>query len=1806
LVKSKWLRKWLSLSLTAILVLSLAPGSFAAAEVGTILESKNAGANVNAAEKIDAELAKQFDADGYVTYLVKMSEQVNTEKVSKEAQALSMSKQATPAAQKLAVRNAVVNSLRETADRTQRELVKFLDQMSAAGKVSKYTSFYIVNGMAVTSTKDVMEKIASFQEVEKILPNRQFKLDDAIKTDEQSVSGTQQPNVIEWNIEQVGAPQVWEMGIDGSGIVVANMDTGVQYEHPALQRKWRGNGSANPELSWWDPFTSSATPVDGHGHGTHTMGTMVGSEANGSNQIGVAPGAQWIAARIFDSAGSTTEDIIIRGAEWILAPKDRQGNLHPELAPDVVNNSWGNTAAGQDEFLRPLVQAWRSAGIFPEFSAGNTNLFNPGGPGSIVAPANYPESFATAATDINRNLASFSLRGPTPYGETKPEISAPGVNVRSSVPGGYEGGWSGTSMAGPHVSGAVALLLQANASLTVDQLEEILTSTAVPLTDSQYPNTPNNGYGWGLLDVYAAVSSVASGLGNVSGYVMIDGEDTEAPVLEHTPITDAFAGMDLPLTAHVTDNVSVVSVEAFTRVVGESEWTSIPMTRKSGDFKDGIYEGVIPAALIDTAGIEYYFHVNDYGNNGVDSPVNRVNISNGVTPGYFQDFEHDAYGYTSGGSNNSWQWGVPTSGPGRAYSGEKLMATNLTGNYQNNSNSYMRMPPVDLTQTHDGAFLYFKHWYDLETNYDKGSIQIAPAGGQFVKVAEFTGASNGWKNGFVDLTPYLGQQIFITFNLNTDGSVTKQGWYIDDIAVLGTDDVPPAAPTGLTADADALGNVTLTWNPVSDIDLKEYVVFRSNESGTGYQLVGTIKSTTLTDMVTEAGTYYYIVKAKDYSNNLSAPSNEAAVTVTPPINIFSDNFDGPNDNGWTHSGAQDSWQRGVPTAGPSGPVSPPNVWATNLSGDYANNANCSLVSPVISLKNVNNATLAFMHWYELETNWDKGFVEITKNGGTTWTQLAVYSHSTNGMVWAPVSINLNSYVGNDVQIRFRLQTDGSVVKKGWYIDNFRVVSASVPTSLGETADPNADLSKPKPSETALLLQLTGADHAALNQKASGTIGVQGLPIAATVTVLETGRSTKTDPATGGFNLIHAAGDFTLRAETYGYYPDEAEVTIIDGETVNVNFTLQPKPHGTIMGRVTDERSGEAIAGAKVMVMEDAVVAPVYTNENGEFTLGVLAGEYTLSVSARDYNGKQVQVNVQGDETITQDVALEPIVGFGDVIAYDDGTSENAVVYNVADAGIAVRMTPQQGPVMVTGALMLFDHEWPVPGGTAIKYAVYDASGANGTPGQMIAGPFNGTAKRDQTWTDLDLDTPVTVNGDFYIVYLQVGTNPNAPGLALDDSSPNAQRSWQLVNGAWSRLDPDYGNAMIRAKVKYLVDAPVLTSPESGIVVTEPNITVTGTSSANGATIYLYNGNERVGEGIVENQQFSIETTLHKGENRLSAAALIDGKLTQRSNVVVVTYDDGTGGEAVNVTAQPSKDQVNVEEPFTVGIDFSQAEDLYAAQFSLTYDAGLTKGSVTPSDELAAYQAEHNPDTGLIVNEKVVDLGNGKVRSDYLLTLAGDFAGYDGSGALATFNFASQTAGDFNFELSNVRLLDSNGEDIELGEITSGTVRVTSGGGPDPGDDYVITGTITAEAFGEGVDYSETWYEGADGVHKVVVEALDAEGHVAKIGTVNADGSYRLSVRAGNYTIRVVVPGHFGAAESVVADANKSVNFGPLTAGDVNGDGVIDLKDLQQAAKAFGKAAPWSDARSSAADINRDSTVDLLDISFILNNYGLQR
>ncbi|MGE8203349.1 S8 family serine peptidase [Heyndrickxia sp. NPDC080065] len=798
MLKKRKVRKATSVLATVLMSVSLLTPSFAnAASLSvtkspytSLVDSKNVTKS-----KISDTLLKKFNTSSdKVTFLIKFKEQADTEKAAKKAASNASKAKLSAVKTKLAKRSAVVSELRATAIETQGDVINYLEKEKKNGTVKDFESFYIVNGMAVTATKDVMEKLASFGAVEKILPNETRQLNGSAvsasgpvkdtKTTEKPKAGT---NAIEWNIDRIGAPQVWNMGIDGSGTVIANIDTGVQWDHPALKEKYRGYNPANPntpnnEMNWFDATAGRATPYDDQGHGTHTMGTMVGSEPNGANQIGVAPGAKWIAVKAFTAQGGTDRDLLAAG-EWILAPKDAQGNPHVEMAPDVVNNSWSG-GRGIDEWYRPMVQNWRAAEIFPEFSAGNTSLFEPGGPGSIANPANYPESFATGATDINNKLASFSLQGPSPYGEVKPDISAPGVNIRSSVPGGvYEGGWNGTSMAGPHVSAVVALLRQVNASLTVDQIEEILMNTATPLTDSTFPNSPNNGYGYGLVNAFDAVSSIMNGLGKVKGQVTKQGDDTEPPTYEHNAPTETYADMSLPLTIHVSDNVSVESVTL--QYQGQDgQWKNVEAKRTSGDYKSGDYAAEIPGDQIKIPSLKYKWKIKDFGNNEVVSNQYDVRVLPGITIGYFQDFESTPAGWYSFGTKDSWQWGKPTSGPNRAASGEKVYATNLSGQYDNSANMTLVMPPIDLPE--GNAYLQFKSWYELENNWDFGHVFVSTDKVNWTQLARYSGVTANWTDQEVNLSAYSGQRIYIGFNVTTDGSVQKQGWYIDDVKLAAT------------------------------------------------------------------------------------------------------------------------------------------------------------------------------------------------------------------------------------------------------------------------------------------------------------------------------------------------------------------------------------------------------------------------------------------------------------------------------------------------------------------------------------------------------------------------------------------------------------------------------------------------------------------------------------------------------------------------------------------------------------------------------------------------------------------------------------------------------------------------------------------------------------------------------------------------------------------------------------------------------------------------------------------------------------
>ncbi len=281
--------------------------------------------------------------------------------------------------------------------------------------------------------------------------------------------------------------------LDGSGVRVGILDTGIDANHPDLAGKVKA----------FKDFTAaqSPTPSDENTHGTHVAGTIAGGATSGTS-IGVAPKVQLIIGKIFDAQGSAKDEDILRAMQWIADP---DGNPDTNDFPLLVSNSWGDDAAfddkdPQDEPLCVVVDNWVKLGMLPVFAAGNA------GPSATTVglPGGCPAALTIGATDSNDKAAYFSSRGPAKWKSSslvKPDVAAPGVNIKSAKPGGGYQTMSGTSMSTPHISGVMALLFQANPALTVDGAAKALLAGATDLGTAGKDNT----FGWGRADVLKAV-----------------------------------------------------------------------------------------------------------------------------------------------------------------------------------------------------------------------------------------------------------------------------------------------------------------------------------------------------------------------------------------------------------------------------------------------------------------------------------------------------------------------------------------------------------------------------------------------------------------------------------------------------------------------------------------------------------------------------------------------------------------------------------------------------------------------------------------------------------------------------------------------------------------------------------------------------------------------------------------------------------------------------------------------------------------------------------------------------------------------------------------------------------------------------------------------------------------------------------------------------------------------------------------------------------------------------------------------------
>lgn len=425
----------------------------------------------------------------------------------------------------------VFNQLQQTALHTQSNVLDLLSHRKVT-----YIPFYIVNCIWAVGDLDLMKELAELPEVAFIMENELMMMEQPLEVTMNTDSKNGEN--IEWGIERIKAPEVWELGYRGQGVVIGGQDTGYGWQIPGLKAKYRGwNGStADHNYNWHDaiheynpihstqenPCGLDATaPCDDARHGTHTMGTMVADDS--TSTFGVAPAAQWIGCRNMER-GFGTPQTYLECFEWFLAPTDLNNeNPDPHKAPHVINNSWSCPdfeGCNPNNFvlLETAVNNLKAAGVVVVVSAGNSgsdcNTIN-------TPAAIFENSFTIGAIRENDTIANFSSRGTVTVDNSnrlKPNVAAPGADVRSYIATGDGSSFdyanfSGTSMAGPHVAGLVALLISADPSLAgqVETIETIIEQAAIPHYLDQDCNningssTPNNAYGYGTIDALEAV-----------------------------------------------------------------------------------------------------------------------------------------------------------------------------------------------------------------------------------------------------------------------------------------------------------------------------------------------------------------------------------------------------------------------------------------------------------------------------------------------------------------------------------------------------------------------------------------------------------------------------------------------------------------------------------------------------------------------------------------------------------------------------------------------------------------------------------------------------------------------------------------------------------------------------------------------------------------------------------------------------------------------------------------------------------------------------------------------------------------------------------------------------------------------------------------------------------------------------------------------------------------------------------------------------------------------------------------------------
>lgn len=387
-------------------------------------------------------------------------------------------------------KEAYLGYLAQAASSSQKDL---LDYLARVDGVKAYEGFYISNLVRLVAEDDLIKELEKRTDVAYIEENTRGKGPSLESARPAGTIGTQR-----WNMDILKVKEARQaFGVDGSGVTIGFIDSGVDFDHPEIRSNFRGyRGEGNLD------FKHNYKDILGGQANIRTHGTGVVSVASGNLTGlvgGVAPGSKWILARTFDEKNSSNE-VVLRAAQWMLEPDG-----DPTKRPQIINNSWGGDDS-KEKWFEDVLRTWNYLGIFSVFASGN-QMDGRTQPGSIENPASLKDAFAVGSIGPDKTLSEFSKLGPSKFspGDIKPDLVAPGEEIITALPSGKYGVSKGTSLAAPHISGLAALLMELRPDAQGQDIKRVLLESCQSLVSEAYPLSPNMGFGHGLPDAMKAM-----------------------------------------------------------------------------------------------------------------------------------------------------------------------------------------------------------------------------------------------------------------------------------------------------------------------------------------------------------------------------------------------------------------------------------------------------------------------------------------------------------------------------------------------------------------------------------------------------------------------------------------------------------------------------------------------------------------------------------------------------------------------------------------------------------------------------------------------------------------------------------------------------------------------------------------------------------------------------------------------------------------------------------------------------------------------------------------------------------------------------------------------------------------------------------------------------------------------------------------------------------------------------------------------------------------------------------------------------